>query len=1785
MTPSQPRSRRRDTTADSHRRRKAHRIPRLERLEDRTLLSLTPTTTTLSYPGSNYYGRAETFTATVAPTAPGGGAPTGTMTFYEGAAYPYTLTPLATANLVVSGGDATATFTTSGLLAGSYKFRPVTDAGAYDFVALYNGDANYAPSDSRDVTTVAGSAVTPGYGGDGGPAAAASLYDPTGLATDASGDVFITDTLNQVVREMIPGPQGYADATIIRVAGTPNVLGYSGDGGPATSAVLFNPQAITVDHAGDLFIADTGNNVIREVIPGPNAYTDATITTIAGTGVAGYNGDNQPAATAQINSPSGVALDASGNLYFTERYGFRVRELTLGPHGYADATITTIAGNGSFGTSGDNGPAAAASLKWPRGITLDAQGDVFVAEYDDIREIHGGLIRTVAGAPSNNSSITGVALDANGDLLFARQGWDFLTGYDLRLISWGDGSAVPTSGSSLIIVGTDNNGLLHIRIFDPSGKKVTDTDETQLPATQAGAVSTLKAQLPGLLPPHVLTFGEKFELLGEARSIVDQPSLGYRDSEIFLVPAQWLAWDSGGPHAALPFAGTEVDGDSADDVPAIQAQFHHPNGLAFDAQGNLLVADAGNNCIREIAGPVSPPLIVSPDPVVLTFGISTATQYMGLPVTLSVTATRVGPGADMSLGPSADTRATVHYIDVDPHFNVDVPLVTSGGVGTATVTYTNLTQGNHFFSAQISYDPDFTVSWSGPATGGVRILLRPTTTTLSVDTTDPVAGLPMTVHATVATPPAAGLATGTVTFYDGVTPLGTVPLAPSGSAATATLTTPAPAAGSHLIRAVYNNPPQFIGSSSMDGRVTTVAQPDSYAIGVAVDAAGDAFFADPMNQRVGEVHADGTITTYATGFHCPEALAIDPSGNLFVADFGADAVVKVRPDSTRTTVFTPVGLNVNIAEISLATDTSGDLFVSYAVPDSTFSSETVNIVEVRPDGTSTFLVVIPNETPGAPPPSLAVDGAGSLYAYFPYENRTYKVLADGSLAPVPLNPPGGYGFNSPGIASDATGDLYFPDLTEVDPSGTASNLAPGYGGFAVAIDGAGHLYAAGGTSLLRIDLSPNVAVRGMESSDLQSFLNSPSQGGSATLQPTSNAVVSNVVQAINGLASPPAGTTETITLDLGGGTFTTDTHIQAQPGVTVVITNGTLIGGSPALIVDSGNVVLRGVTARNATNAPTILVQGGTLTVRSSTINESTGYAQAAIAITGGTVDLGTAADPGQNVISTNGLGSFIRNATASLVPVVGVTFQADGIALPAAPPLLMSLTASANPAILDQPVSFTATVRADVPGAGVPSGSIDFLDGTTNTDLGTVPLTNGAATLANVVFTVGDHSVVARYVGGPGYLPGLDAITESVRYKFGGFLAPLNTGIALALGRTVPVKFQLTDYAGASITTTAAITSLKIAPVRPDGSYGYDFAPVSGDAVGLRYDPTSKQFNFNWATKGLGAGKYAILLALADGTTKAQVVQLKAAGNSSGLMVDSSGASTAGTAGALLGGNLTLSVNDPNGLFTPDERARIADAIAAVDATIAPYGVSITQVGDGDSTANITVDTSSTSAVGGYADGVLGCETDAGEITLIQGWTWYAGSDSSAIGSGQYDFETVVIHELGHALGLGHSTNPASVMYATLAAGTADRVLSTADLNVPDSDGGGACGLHAAPAPGAATGPAPSARGMGPVATPGAGSVAVPLAAAVGIAPVGPGSGHHHARPRAARVRHAGRTPLADGTASRIRVRPRAAALDRRAVDALLDDIGLTWLTGDDGMPPLKKGRDRSVEKAIRDR
>jgi sugar lactone lactonase YvrE len=265
------------------------------------------------------------------------------------------------------------------------------------------------------MTTVAGNGQR-AYSGDGGPATAASLYLPSGVALDAAGDLYIADRCNHRIRKVTAG------GTITTAAGN-GVQGYSGDGGPATAASLDYPWGVAVDSGGNLYIADTDNNRLRKVAPG------GTITTVAGNGVAKYSGDGGPATAASLNYPRGVAVDAAGNLYIADSNNRRIRKVPPG------GTISTAAGNGVGGYSGDGGPATAASLDWPYGVAVDSAGNLYIADFSNhrIRKVTpAGTITTAAGngqsgssgdgGPATAASLSGpwgVAVDSAGTLYIA----------------------------------------------------------------------------------------------------------------------------------------------------------------------------------------------------------------------------------------------------------------------------------------------------------------------------------------------------------------------------------------------------------------------------------------------------------------------------------------------------------------------------------------------------------------------------------------------------------------------------------------------------------------------------------------------------------------------------------------------------------------------------------------------------------------------------------------------------------------------------------------------------------------------------------------------------------------------------------------------------------------------------------------------------------------------------------------------------------------------------------------------------------------------------------------------------------------------------------------------------------------------------------------------------------------------------------------------------------------------------------------------------------------------
>jgi hypothetical protein len=218
------------------------------------------------------------------------------------------------------------------------------------------------------ITTVAGTG-TAGYTGDGGAATNATLFYPYGVAVDGYGDLFIADAGNNVIREVTLS--GYIQTVVGNGTGAGLSLGdggYTGDGGPAYSAELNFPTGIAVDIYGNKFIADAANNAIRKV------STTDTITTLAGVGMAGYSGDGGYAADAAINFATGVAVDASGNVYIADQGNNAVRKVNT------SGKISTIAGNGTAGYGGDAGPAVNAQLSAPKGVAVDGSGLIYIAD-------------------------------------------------------------------------------------------------------------------------------------------------------------------------------------------------------------------------------------------------------------------------------------------------------------------------------------------------------------------------------------------------------------------------------------------------------------------------------------------------------------------------------------------------------------------------------------------------------------------------------------------------------------------------------------------------------------------------------------------------------------------------------------------------------------------------------------------------------------------------------------------------------------------------------------------------------------------------------------------------------------------------------------------------------------------------------------------------------------------------------------------------------------------------------------------------------------------------------------------------------------------------------------------------------------------------------------------------------------------------------------------------------------------------------------------------------------
>jgi uncharacterized delta-60 repeat protein len=532
---------------------------------------------------------------------------------------------------------------------------------------------------------------------------------------------------------------------------------------------------------------------------------------------------------------------------------------------------------------------------------------------------------------------------------------------------------------------------------------------------------------------------------------------------------------------------------------------------------------------------------------------------------------------------------------------------------------------------------------------------------------------------------------------------------------------------------------------------------------------------------------------------------------------------------------------------------------------------------------------------------------------------------------------------------------------------------------------------------------------------------------------TGNGVVINGGAGSNNYVIDLGSLAGAVTINNTNATATDSLVVNGAAGDNAITASGNQVTAGTQTITDTATLANLTVNGGSGNNQLTV----SSLTVPVQSVTLAGGGGTTTYTVSAGTVNI--VAGTGVNVLNVSGgtVASITAPAGVSrpLVFAHSYTVLDNG-----------TLSVSA-PGVLANDVSANGQALTAVLGSGPAHGTLSLH-------------TDGSFAYAPAANFVGTDTFTYQAKGSDGTLSAAATVTIQVAYHFSGFLPPLNSNLAFGLNRTIPIKFQLTDVNGTALTSLSAVTSLQVQSVDVHGNaLGAPFNPTPAGNTGLQ--SSGGQYLFNWQTKGLNAGYYKLLLRLNDGTIQTKVLQLSASGGGN-LVADTGGSGGTGAgAGALLAGDLLVYVDNSTGAFTADELARVDDAIAALNEVVGPYGVTIVEVSAADSaTATVVLQIAATCALGGVAEGVLGCED--GNITLIAGWNWYTGVDASAVGAGQYDFETIAMHELGHALGLGHSPDSTSVMYATLAPGIARRTLHTVDLNLPDGDGG-PCGLHAA--------------------------------------------------------------------------------------------------------------------------
>jgi len=1303
------------------------------------------------------------------------------------------------------------------------------------------------------------------FRGDGGLATGSPLFLPMGGAADAAGNLYLSDSNNQRIR--------YVNAAtgMISTAAGDGTAGFGGDGGPATSALLNTPADVKLDGAGNFYIADSGNHVIRMV----NAAT-GIIWTVAGVGgVSGYSGDGGPAIQAHLNSPSGIAFDGDHTLYISDTGNNAIRKVDL-----STGMITTEAGNGTGGYAGDNGPATSAELNYPWGIALGGDGSVYIADLSNnrIRKVTAaGVISTVVGTGTrgyggDGGPATQAELNVPAD----------------ALVDVAGNLYVADSGNQLVRKVSATTGVIET-IAGVHGASGFSGDGG--PANSATLDGPYALFLDG--PGNVYLADMFDQVIREVTS--NLTTLSYPEMRVGRVSAPLTVAIEDDGNAALTFSAFNPVSNSVMDAGSTTCVLAQP--IPVD-QGCLLGVDfAPTTTGMLVTGSLSAATNAANSPSVVDVS-GEVLSVQPTQATLASNANPVALGAAITFTTVVSNSLTTAPTGAVNFFDGTVQIGTANlnATATAAISIATLAAGSHTITAIYGGDSQNAAATAPALTENVR---QPTSTLLTSSLNPAVAATPVTFTATVLGPVGSTVAPGgTVTFSDGATTIGTGTLNASG---VATLTISTLVGGQHSITTNYGGDNSDLASQSV-ALVETMAKAATAATLVTSNAS---------------VYAGIGVTFTSV---VSRADTVIPTGTVTFLD-GGTAIGTGTLNGAGTATLTTTGLAGGMHAISAVY--GGD------ASDMTTTSPTVNET-VQSIATATTLAVSAN--PGVAGAAIqwtvtvtqtGTTGAGGAFSGTVtfLDGGTPVGTAAVSASGVATLSIASLGVGSHSISASFGGNANYvasasPPIAETIASATTtativSNLDPSVAGTVLTLTAkvVGNGGIATGTVAFTDGLGAGAVTLGigtLNASGIAIFTTSTLAVGQHTLFAVYGGDAKDTGCTSAGLAQVVqiATSTTTLTSSLNPSTFgasvTFTASVSTNGGAasgTVTFSDGATVLGTSAL--SGGTAVLSTATlalgahsivaayggdANDAASQSTALSQqvqqAGPVTLASSANPSNAGASVSFTAtvaapqgapVTGtvtfkdGTVVLGTVTvngsggaafssstlAVGQHSISAAYGGDANNRAATSNVVLQAVQTSSTRV----------TLISSANPSLASASLTLTSTI---VSVGGTATGTVTFQDGTTT--LGSSNLNAaGVATFVVSGLSPGLHSIVAIYGGDANDVAGtspalaqsvlqtttvsltssenpalvLDAVTFAATVANSGTKPPTGT-----------VVFSDGGSVLGTVTLSAAGTAMFTAPALTIGQHTISAAysgdtvdiasssPVLAQAVGLR--PTS---------------------------------------------------------------------------------------------------------------------------------------------------------------------------------------------------------------------------------------------------------------------------------------------------------------------------------------------------------